>query len=194
MHKKTKHDKTQHQERVDFLPENENHQIVKFKILSSLREFRLIHLTNLTADQVKGIRAEDDLAIMISGDGMQSMKRGHIDCFTWMKGSGGNSKKRNILTNSCIEYKPSGCPATKRKWICSGRCKFESNFCCEYFKGFDILVCLYAFKHNHEPNQTNMVEVEDGLDSIVMERSNAGIEMTAEYGHVELISDDYVVL
>ena len=117
---------------------------------------------------------------MISGDGMESMKIGHIDCFDWMKSSTGAKKKRNIASCNCREYKTRGCPATKRKWICRGKCEFQKSFCCEYFKGDDILVCIYAFKHNHSPNQ---VEIREDIN-VVMEQ---------EVMDVNLISDDYFI-
>ena len=130
---------------------DENHTIVKYKLYGSLREFRLIDLSHSAFDQIEGIHAEDDIVLMISGEGMEESKIGHFDCFSWRKSSKGSGKKSNIGSNNCIEYNSKGCPATKRRWICAGKCEFEDRFCCEYFKGEDTFFCLYAFKHSHEP-------------------------------------------
>ena len=145
-----------------------------------MREFEL---SNITVEQVKGIRAEDDLVLMISGDGMEAMKRGHIDCFSWIRASKGAGKKRSVASSNCIEYNSRGCPATKRKWICVGKCEFDNNFCCEYFSGSAILICLYAFKHSHEPAQAERRG----------EGKQEGMEAAGGDFSLTLISDDYVV-
>ena len=128
----------------------EKHKIVKFKIQGSLRDFKLIPLRVASKNDVQGMQAENGIALLISGEGMKSLVRGHFDSSSWMKGSTGQGKKSRIYSNSCVRYNITGCPATKRKWVCIGVCEFRDNFCCEHFAEEELLVVLFAFKHNHE--------------------------------------------
>lgn len=142
---------------------NMNTVSVQFKLGNSWREFKVLKLSNIDIQQIRGIRAEDDIVFLISdvcGPGLESFSRGHFDCFSWRQSSKGAGRKKNILSTNCKEYSAKGCPATKRKWLCLGKCEYENRFCCEYFKGTDIFVCLYAFKHCHEPPPKELVKVE----------------------------------
>ena len=165
----------------EYLRKENNSESAEFNH-SNKQEFRLIDLSNATIEQVKGIHAEDDIVLMVSGEGVESMRRGHFDCFSWKQSSKAAGKKRNILSCNCIDYNSKGCPATKRKWICVGKCEFEKKFCCEHFKGDEILFCLYAFKHSHQPPQR---EKSFGVNW-------GGREV--DYGQVQLVSKQFVVV
>jgi hypothetical protein len=96
------------------------------------------------------ISADGDIAVIISKKNVKFQDRGHFDGHHWGKMSKGKGKKLNIGSYNCVN-KSDGCKATKRKWICDGKCPFENNFCCTYSLADSIsLVCVYSYQHNHK--------------------------------------------
>jgi hypothetical protein len=123
---------------------------VEFPIGYTLREYKLVQIEDYPVHRSKVIIADGDIAVIISKENVKFQDRGHFDGHRWGKMSKGKQKKLKIGSYNCVK-KSDGCKATKRKWICDGKCPFENNFCCTYSLADSVsLVCVYSYQHNHE--------------------------------------------
>ena len=115
---------------------------VNFPIGYTLREYKLVQIEDYPLHTSKVISADGDIAVIISKNNVKFQDRGHFDGHHWGKMSKGKGKKLNIGSYNCVN-KYDGCKATKRKWICDGKCPFENNVCCTYSLADLIsLVCV----------------------------------------------------
>jgi hypothetical protein len=59
---------------------------VKFPFHNTLRDFKLIQLNGYAVDQLKGMRTDDDVAVIISTMDLRKRERditrGHLDCYS----------------------------------------------------------------------------------------------------------------
>ena len=174
--------------------------MVKFPFHNTLRDFKLIQLNGYSVDQLKGMRTDDDVAVIISTTdlrkGERDITRGHLDCYNWGKSSKGKHKKGKIANYNCSLYHSFGCRATKRKWSCLGDCEFSNNFCCGYFKGLELLVLIYSFKHNHKPQQNDDIEIEEIKrgDSEKSDNENGYVEEELVSEYFEVVSYTNLIL
>ena len=166
---------------------------IEFPVGNSIRSYRLIQLSKQPKCDNKGIAVENDVAVIICNSEGDFIQRGHFDCYPWGKMLKGKGKKVHIGSYNCTQ-KSNGCPAAKRKWICSGRCEFDHNFCCNYsIPGFDSLVSLYSNTHTHQPKNTNVVSIDeifadDNSDDEIDSTLEPPVSSTPKRGHVINVS------
>ena len=137
---------------------------VTFKYGKNHLVYKLVHLKHYPSAQK--VSVPENTAVILDHRGAKSANRLSFDIYPWRSQSG--SKRGSVFVG--IYYcKILGCTATKKKWICGGRCDFEDNFCCRFSRGgAEICVLLYTFSHQHpreEEDSTSIFHLETSMNS-----------------------------